>query len=133
MNKILTYLIIVSMHLITANVFASSDVQNPKTIMNCYENSSNHENEWVVKSTIQNIMKLNTVYSELNYSKALKKLQELSVKSESKKLRYNAYIAINFLKYPDQLKWNLPDTYEELDDFLSNYEIKLDTPIAQSN
>ncbi len=121
------------MYIITTDVFAGSDVQNPKTILKCYEKLLNHENEGVVKSTIQNIMKLKTVYSNLNYSKVMKKLGELSIQSKSKKIRYNAYIAINFLKYPDQLEWNLPETYEELDDFFSNYEIKFDTPVAQTN
>jgi len=133
MNKILTYLIAVSIYVITADAFAGNDLKNPNAILKRYEQLLSHENEGVVKSSIQNIMKLQTVYSELNYSKVIQKIEELSIKSESKKIRYNAYIAVNFLKYPNQLEWNLPDTYQELDEFFINYEINFDKPIAQTN
>ncbi|MBN1406196.1 MAG: hypothetical protein JW956_00320 [Calditrichaceae bacterium] len=132
MNKILTYLITASIYLITADAFAGNDTLNPKTILSVYENSLNHENEGVVKSAIQNIMKLQTVYPELNYSKVIKRLEYLATKSDSKKIRFNAYIAVNIFKYPTQLDWNLPNSYEGMDEFFSNYEINFDKPIAQT-
>lgn len=132
-NKTLTYLIIVTMYVITADAFAACNVQNPKTVLKCYEKSLDHENQGIVISVIQNIMKLKTVCPELKYSNVIDKLEKLALKSESKLVRYNAYMAFNFLKYPDQLQWDLPDSYEELDDFFQKYEIFFDKPIAQTN
>ena len=133
MNKFLTYLIIVTMYIITTDAFAGNNIVNPKTVLNCYTKLLGHENEGVVKSTIQNIMKLKTVYPDLNYSKVIHKMEELSIKSESKKIRYNAYMAVNFFKYPKQLEWNLPKSYEELDKFLNNCEFNFEKPVAQTN
>ena len=111
------------MYVITTDVFAKVNVKDPNTILRCYEQLLSHQNEGVVKSTIQNIMKLKTVYPELNYSKPIKIIEKLSVKSESKAIRFNAFVAVNYFKYPKQLEWNLPYNYKELDEFFYNNEI----------
>lgn len=133
MNKVLLYVIVVSMFVITADAFARNGSLKPEKVLNCYEKSLDHENQGIVASTILNIMKLKTVYPELNYSKTIKKIEELSLKSKSKKIRFSAYIAVNFLKYPNQLEWKLPESYKELDAFFNNCEINFDKPIAQTN
>jgi hypothetical protein len=121
------------MYIITADAFAGNKNPDPNSVLYRYEKALNYENQGVVKSSIQNIIKLKTVYPELKYSKVIKKMEELSVKSDSKTIRFTAYMAVNFLKYPEQLEWNLPQSYEKLDTFLTNCEINFDKPIAQTN
>lgn len=133
MNRIFTYLIVITMFVMTADAFAKINIKNPETILKCYEKSLTDENEGVVKSVILNIMKMKTVYPELEYSKIIKKLEKLSCESQFEQIRYKAYMAVNFLKYPEQLKWNLPARYEDLDDFFQNYKIVFDSPVAQTN
>ena len=132
-NKLFTYLIIVSMYFITADAFAQWNEKSVKKALKCYEENLTHKNYGIVKSSIQNIMKLKVVYPEMKFSKAIKKLEKLSFGAESKIVRYNAYVAANYLYYPEQFQWDLPDSYEELDSFFQNYEFIFDKHIAQTN
>ena len=131
MNKVLTYLIIVSMYLVTADAFAQRTEESLQKALKHYEENLTHDNEGVVKSSIQNIMRMKVNYPQINYSNVCSKLENISFESESKLVRYMAYVAVDIIKYPEQFLWDLPDNYEESNEFFQNYEFIFDKPIAQ--
>lgn len=117
----------------TADAFARWDKKHVEDALKSYEKSLDHDNEGVVMSTIRNIMKLKVMYPDMDFSKALDKLEKLSLESENKVIRYNAYAATNLLNYPDQLKWQIPEKYEDLEVFFENLNYIFDEQIAQAH
>jgi hypothetical protein len=132
-KRYINFLIIMTMFFATTDVFAKWDQKDLKKALKCYEKTLSHDNEGLVISSIRNIMKLMVTYPQLDFSDAKKKLDKLSLESESKTIRYNAYVATNLLNYPDQLKWNIPEKYEDLEFFFENLNYIFDEQIAQAN
>ena len=133
MNKILTYVIVISMYIITADTFAQHSEESISQALKYYKDNLTNENIGVVKSSIQNIMRLKVAYPEYDYSNVCKKLKDLSNRADSKLIRDMAYIAADLINHPDQFNWNLSKDYDELEDFFLNYEFRFDEFIAQSN
>lgn len=131
MSKIITYLIIVTMYVITADAFAQRTEKTINKALKHYEENLTNDNEGVVKSSIQNIMRLKVAYPEIDYSDVRKKLEDLSFESESKIVRYMAYVAVDIIKYPEQFQYDSSISYDELDEFFHNYQFMFDKPVAQ--
>ena len=119
------------MYIVTADAFAQRTEESLKKALKHYEENLIHDNEGVVKSSILNIMRMKVTYPQINYSNVCSKLENISFESESKLVRYMAYVAVDIIKYPEQFLWDLPDNYEESDEFFQNYEFIFDKPIAQ--
>jgi hypothetical protein len=119
------------MYVVTADAFAYHSEENIKKALKHYAENLNHENEGVVKSSIQNIMRLKVAYPEMNYSKICKKLEDLSFESESKLVRYMAYVTVDLIKYPEQFHCDSSTNYDDLEEYFQNYEFMFDKPVAQ--
>lgn len=132
MNKLFTYLLVVTMFIAASDAFAQWSDKTVKKALKCYETNLKHENYGVVKSSISNILKIKVIYPERNSSKIVEKLEKLSFESKSGSVRYDAYVAANFLKYPEQFNWDLPDKYEELDNFFQSIKFEFDEQIAKA-
>ena len=76
-------------------------------------------------------MRLKVAYPDINCSKVCKKLEDLSFESESKLVRYMAYVAVDLIKYPEQFKCDSPTNYDDLDEYFTKYEFMFDKPVAQ--
>jgi hypothetical protein len=117
--------------MVTADAFAQRSEESITKALKHYKENLTHENVGVVKSSIQNIMRLKVAYPEMDYSKVSKKLEVLSFEADSKLIRDMAYVAADLIKHPDQFQWDLPESYDELKDFFYKYEVRFDERIAQ--
>lgn len=131
MKKSFTLFAVVTFFALTLNGFAQWDAQKVEKAYQSYLQSLNHPNNGVVESAIINIMKLKLVYPDLDYAKLTKKLETLAFEGDNKSIRYKAYIAANFLKHPARFDWIKPGTYEELNQFFTEYETKLEKQLSR--
>ena len=93
--------------ILSVNIFAQGDItlsdhlspskQQCQKALEFYMISLNYENDGVVKSAIENIMKIKCHHSELNYGEVLSKLQQLAENAKSNDTRTMAFICSNYL------------------------------------
>ena len=85
----------------------------------------NHENQGVVESAITNVMLLKLYHPEMDLSAISEKLDDLTLNSQDKMIRLKAFIAANFIKYPERFNWIKKGDYEDAVAFFELYSAKL--------
>jgi hypothetical protein len=101
------YLTSIFFLIFSVNIYAQGDTtlsghfqpskQTCQKALEYYMISLTYENEGVIQSAIENIMKIKCHYSELNYNKVLFKLQQLAENAKSNDTRTMAFICGNYL------------------------------------
>jgi len=85
--------------------FAQLSDKSADKAVKSYLINLNYSNPGVVESTIENIMVSKLYYPEKDYSQVIQKLDELTLSNSQKTIRVKAFIAANYLKYPQQFNW----------------------------
>ncbi len=68
--------------------------------MDAYMRGLNHALPAIVESSMFNLLVLRIDYPEMDFSDALKKLDEISVSGKTSVLRYKAYVTTEYIKNP---------------------------------
>jgi hypothetical protein len=68
--------------------------------LDAYMRGLNHTLPAIVESSMFNLLVLRIDYPEIDYTEALKKLDEISVNGKTSVLRYKAYVTTEYLKNP---------------------------------
>ena len=76
-----------------------SDKAGDKALKN-YLIGLNHTNLGVVESAIENVMILNLNYPDGDYTKIIKKLDEMTLSNKQNNIRVKAFVAASYIKYP---------------------------------
>jgi hypothetical protein len=132
MKKI--FFIIVSVVLLLAGaVHAQSSDKVLKDATYAYFMCLNHPNYGVVESAVINIMKLKFVQPDRDYSKCLRKLEQLSKSGATKAIRIKAYVAVNYLKHPERFNWFKSGKYQEISEFFDEFGEKLTAGVSDDH
>lgn len=78
----------------------SSPTNRLDKAMDAYMRGLNHALPAIVESSMFNLLVLRIDYPELDFSNALKKLDEISVSGKTSVLRYKAYVTTEYIKNP---------------------------------
>jgi len=81
----------------------------------------------VVESAMINLMKLRTVYPEGNYEDILSELDRLQEEGQTNSIRVMAFIAGNYIKFPDRFTWLDQNNLELMDNTLATVSARLKT------
>ena len=87
--------------------------------------SLGHQNPGVVGSAIVGVIKMKQRYPCENYSDITVKLDELSTHNAIKNIRIKAFLASNFLKYPERYDWFKNGDFEEVVNSMALYTAQL--------
>lgn len=119
--------------LVSTNIQAQPAAQELAKASCQYFIALNHTNDGVVESAIINVMKLKLVYPGGDYSKCIRKLEELTESGSTRLLRQKAYIAANFLKNPERFNWIESGLYDEISKFFDKYCERLAAQFQKSD
>ena len=107
------------------SAFAAQLPEHQKSLAQAEKNyliSLNHANDGVVLSTIKNIILLKLLYPKKNYSSIIKKLDDLSINSNSPLIRLKAFFASNYLKRPKYVHLINHPEYKKIIRFFNSLE-----------
>ena len=108
--------------------FAQLSDKTADKAVKSYLISLNYSNPGIVESAIENIMVLKLYYPERDYSQIIQKLDELRLTNTQKNIRVKAFIAANYLKYPQQSNLGTKNSHKVaikklLDSVDSNWQV----------
>jgi hypothetical protein len=83
------------------------------------------KNTGLVESAIINIMKLKTAYPERDYSRIMEQLDRLSRSASSRAIRYESFVALNYLDHPERFNWIRMDDQQQFDEQLTSMVLKI--------
>jgi hypothetical protein len=83
------------------------------------------KNNGLVESAIVNIIKLKMTYPQLDYSKITAKLGQLVQATSDQAIRYEAYIAWQYLEYPERFNWLQTSNNQQRDILLTNLVVRI--------
>jgi len=93
----------------------------------------NHSNSGVIESAIVNIMKLKFFNPDIDYTKCIYKLEQLSKSGQTKFIRVKAYVAANYLKHPERFNWFKSGLYQEISTFFDEYSEKISASVREDS
>jgi hypothetical protein len=124
MKTLKFYLPLIVILLMAAGVM-SQTVDPVERYLENYRMALKSDNTGLTESAIINIIKMKMVYPQADYSKVVDALKRLMVKSPSQTIRYEAYLALGYLEYPDQFSWIEASGDQQIDKLLVNLVINL--------
>lgn len=129
MKKYLTISAIFMLMFSTYDVYAQlSDKQLAKAEQ-AYLFSLSLDNQGAVESAIIHIMKMKCLYPKHDYTALIEKLNEVAACAPEKITRLKAYVAGNYLKYPERFNWIRNNDYLEVESFFNRYALEVEKQV----
>jgi len=91
---------------IIANI--SAQAQSAKTLKAAlpnYSNALNSNNDGVIESAIENLVKLKIHAPDLDFSKVTKRLDQLTEQGNTREIKYKSFIAYLYLEDAERFNW----------------------------
>jgi len=83
------------------------------------------KNTGLVESAIINVMKLKTAYPEKDYSRIMEVLDQLSRSASIRAIRYEAFVALNYLEHPERFNWIRTNDEQQFDEQLASMVLRI--------
>ena len=84
--------------------FAQSYKVAKRSLPNYYK-ALNSDNQGLVESAIENLVKLKLYAPDLDYSKVAEKLDQLADDGQSIQIKYKAFVANLYIESPEKFNW----------------------------
>lgn len=127
MTKYSTLLTALMVMVLSMDCFAGPQSPKAAELTERYLSGLNHFNQGVVESAVINVMKMKVYYPNEDYSKIIKKLNQLTVEGLTKQIRIRAYVVNSYLNHPERFNWFTPSTEEETKVLITLMTEKLDS------
>ena len=124
MKKIKFYITVLIFPALFAGVFAQQQDPIERGIDN-YLMALKSNNPGLVESAIINIIKMKMVHPQRDYSKIMDQLDRLTQRASKKYVRYEAYIALGYLQYPENFNWIQVNDDQPINNLLGNLVVKI--------
>ncbi len=109
---------------LVSSVFAQQQDPIGRGIEN-YLVALDSKNNGLIESAIVNIMKLKMIYPHRDYSKMIDKLDQLSQSTSNKAIRYEAFIVLCYLEFPERFNWIQTNDNQQIDELLTNLVFRI--------
>jgi len=118
------YLALLITLVLTCSVFAQQQDPIDRGIEN-YLAALNSKNDGLIESAIMNLMKLKTLHPSRDYAKIMSTLDELTQQTSNKTIRYEAFILLHYLQYPEHFNWIQSSEDQPLDELLATLVVRI--------
>jgi hypothetical protein len=90
----------------TANISVwAQSTKTLKAALPNYYNALNSNNDGVIESAIENLVKLKIHAPDLDFSKVTKRLDQLTEQGNTSEIKYKAFIAYLYLENTERFNW----------------------------
>jgi len=122
--KTLSIITLTIILLLSINSGIAQSYKAAKASVPNYYKALNSDNHGMVESAIENLVKLKVQSPDLDFSKVIKKLDQLTEDGQTIQIKYKAFVANLYLESPEKFNWITSEDKEK--------QVKLfDTMFAQ--